>query len=108
LMELSSTVLLLPSARLGSYTHVHIFLLKNHVHKPQRLGTTPSLASLYRSTTNQCKQHEQHKLDVGYYSIEVRTSINPCVLICTPSEARCAVLDFIRMTPEINEMFEGV
>jgi hypothetical protein len=23
---------------------------------------------LYHPTTNKCKQHEQHELDVGYYS----------------------------------------
>jgi hypothetical protein len=25
---------------------------------------------LYRPTTNKCKQHEQHELDVRYYSPE--------------------------------------
>jgi hypothetical protein len=96
LMELSLTVLLLPSAKLGSYTHVRKLLLQEpHAHTTETWDQAPSLAILYRPTTNQCKQHEQNKLDVGYYSTEARTSINPCVPICTSSEALCAILDFI-------------
>jgi hypothetical protein len=48
----------------GSYTHVRRLLLQEpRIHTPRNLGTRHSLANLYRPTTNQCKQHEQHKTE---------------------------------------------
>jgi hypothetical protein len=89
-------MVLLRPTKLGSHTHIHKLLLQEpHTHTTKTWDQAPSLASLYRPTTNQCKQHEQHELDVGYYSMEARTSINPFDPICTSSEAQCAILDFI-------------
>jgi hypothetical protein len=70
--SLSLSLLLLPS-RLDSHTHVHRLLLQEpRTHTTETWDQTRlSLSRQFVSpTTNKCKQHEQHELDVRYYSPE--------------------------------------
>jgi hypothetical protein len=77
----SHSILMELSRRSSSSSSIQTWLLRTHT--IETWDQAPSLISLYRATTNQCKQHEQHELDVGYYSTEARTSINPYACLHT-------------------------
>jgi hypothetical protein len=56
-------------------------LTHDHTPPPGTWERTPSpdqLVTLLRAHSAQ--EHDSHALDVGYYSLEARTSINPIVL----------------------------
>jgi hypothetical protein len=46
---------------------------------PQRLGTELPLSPIYTPYYKSMQITQQHELDIGCYSPDARTSINPCV-----------------------------
>jgi hypothetical protein len=67
-MELSLAVLLLPQAKLGSYTHSYTdFCCKNHAHTPQRLRIKlPLLLVCIASLQTSANNMSSTKLDIGF------------------------------------------
>jgi hypothetical protein len=80
----------------GSLIFSFFYLQPSEAQKLQRLGTKLPLSPIYNPYYKSTQITQQHELDVGCYSPEARTNINPmCPLFAQPSEAWHAIREII-------------